>query len=822
MILKKITTLTLFIFLTFSFTLAQEKESNLSRDQIMNMSVEELSDLPLEELMGIMDVMGVSNMDELYNLIMNKGVKSASKKVENAFDAPVSSSVLTREEIKSYGATTFEEALRLIPGVIVREKTNGYYDVHLRGLDNIPPKHMLIFSQNKNTLLMIDGRPVFNYVHGGTLWETLPIGFEDLDRIEVVRGPASALYGPNAVNGVINLITKNISAKTGNVSGSAKAGTLNTYIGEIAATKTWDNGFSAGITSNFERRDRETEKIYFFPNNNPDMEKIILNDDESTTNIDKGGYFTLEDYDRMQNVYQGDTLPVLEARRNVYDKFEDPQKGKERMGVNLYLQYDPKSDFSLKLSSGFQSSYLNGSALGDSPTSYWGRESESAYANLTGQIENLHFQTNYMAGTRDFQLGASGFRLDIGQFNASVEYDLQLKSLNLRPGISYQSVQYDDMPYLDSNSTSSGYLNGQKKLNTTSVSLRADYMIFGKLRLIAALRAEKYTDPDPVYPSWQFATTYPVSQNSILRAVYSRANNSSLLLNTHSDYTWDRGELGIPPTTLHFKGTPDIDLMTTDMIEIGFRSRLFGSLLVDAEIFGAKSRDFISLDANYSWLDVLNPQSETYGQSYTQIAFRDTPLEATQVGASINIDWIISEKLIFRGHGNLQQTMLDNYLPYSKLEGIQIQLAALGEKAYALGAAQSQEERTEILQNMDPIIINEDGRLETSLSPDGLKDDFEHEATPNFWGMAGLVYRPADKWEFSGNGYYTGEQTFINQNTTMEIDSKFIVSSKASFKPVKNIEVFVHGHNLFNNTSTEFAFMDPVGALYLGGLKFKY
>ncbi len=76
--------------------------------------------------MEIMDVMGVSNMDKIYNLIMNKGVKSASKKVENAFASPLSSTVLTKEEIETFGASTFEEALLLVPGVIVREKTNGY------------------------------------------------------------------------------------------------------------------------------------------------------------------------------------------------------------------------------------------------------------------------------------------------------------------------------------------------------------------------------------------------------------------------------------------------------------------------------------------------------------------------------------------------------------------------------------------------------------------------------------------------------------------------------------------------------------------------
>lgn len=793
MTIKKLTILTLLTFFALTFIAAQTETppQDLSRDQILNMSVEELSDLPLEELMEAMDIMGVSTMDELYNLIMNKGVKSASKKSENAFDAPISSTVLTKEEIDTYGATTFEEALRLIPGVIVREKTNGYYDVHLRGLDNLPPKNMLIFSQNNKTLLMIDGRPVFNYVHGGTLWETLPIGFEDLERIEVVRGPASALYGPNAVNGVINLITKDMSAQPNIVTGSVKGGTLETYIGEVAIHNGWDNGFSAGLTSNFQHRDRETDKIYFFPKKG----RVIRYPNNSLLDVSQGGFYSIRDYELMkEQIGENIFLPVLDPRDNINDLFEDPQLARENMGVNGYLQYDPKGKIQFRLSGGYQSSHLNGSTLGDSPTSFWGRKSSTGYANLSGNIGHLVFQTNYMTGNQNFHVGNPGFRLDIGQLNASVEYDLQLKSLNLRPGISYQSVYYDDSPYLKEEKFQNGYLNGKKELNTASLSLRADYIAFGKLRLIAALRADKYNDPDPWYPSWQFATTYPLAQNRTIRAVYSRANNSSLILNTHSDYHWDRSELGLPPDELHFAGTPDINLMTVDMLEIGYRSRLWKSVLIDAEVFASESRDYINLVADHSSVDLST------GETYVQITYKDSPLNARQVGATINLDWIISEKLIAKGHATLQKTTLQDYLDYSKTEVITMQLGRL--------------------QQGEGEVIN--GQLVSDYTPTDLKDDVEHKATPSLYGMLGLTYRPTGKIEASTYGYYTSEQTFINQNTTVKIDPKMVFNAQISYKPIENIEIFANGHNILNNTSTEFAFMDPVGALYMTGLRFKY
>src|SRR4051812_33103355 len=77
--------------------------------------------------------------------LMNIPIYSVSKTEESTFEAPLSSSVITRDQIKKAGCTTIMEAMRLVPGVIVREQTNGSYDIHLRGLDNVPPNLGLYF-----------------------------------------------------------------------------------------------------------------------------------------------------------------------------------------------------------------------------------------------------------------------------------------------------------------------------------------------------------------------------------------------------------------------------------------------------------------------------------------------------------------------------------------------------------------------------------------------------------------------------------------------------------------------------------------------------
>ncbi len=206
---------------------------------------------------------------DLFNLsleeLMNVEIVSASKKAESSFKSPLSSSVVTKDEIMASGATTIEEALRLVPGMLIREETNGNFDVHIRGNDNLPPGNYVFYTENSMSLVMIDGRPVYNYVNGGTFWEALPISLVDVERIEVVRGPATALYGPNAVTGAINIITKQAEDKSISVRGNAQIGTKNTGIYDLSlGTSLLDNKLKLRVSGNIENRDRDMENYYSY------------------------------------------------------------------------------------------------------------------------------------------------------------------------------------------------------------------------------------------------------------------------------------------------------------------------------------------------------------------------------------------------------------------------------------------------------------------------------------------------------------------------------------------------------------------------------
>lgn len=263
---------------------------------------------------------------------MNKNVSSASKREEDSFRSPLSTTVITKDEMRTFGVTSIEEALRLVPGVIVRERANGMYDIHLRGLDNIPCDNLLLYSENTNTLLMIDGRPVFNYAQGATLWESLPIGIEDLERIEVVRGAAGALYGSNAVTGVVNLITDKPVDASPTVQGSANIGNQNTFMGDVALRHSFGPHVQAGLSVNMQRRNRNTSEFYFIP-----LRNVYNTQTGEQDCMAEGGWVTLSELEALRNYQDGTEYLLYKPEATVAGMYDEPQLARRSTGINGYL-----------------------------------------------------------------------------------------------------------------------------------------------------------------------------------------------------------------------------------------------------------------------------------------------------------------------------------------------------------------------------------------------------------------------------------------------------------------------------------------------------
>jgi len=136
----------------------------------------------------------------------NIEVTTVSKVPEEVRRTPAAVFVLTQDDIRRSGATSIPEVLRLVPGVEVARIDSDKWAVGVRGFGS---------RLSKSLLVLVDGRKVYTPLFGGVYWEVQDTLLEDIDRIEIIRGPGGTVWGANAVNGVINIITKSAEATRG-------------------------------------------------------------------------------------------------------------------------------------------------------------------------------------------------------------------------------------------------------------------------------------------------------------------------------------------------------------------------------------------------------------------------------------------------------------------------------------------------------------------------------------------------------------------------------------------------------------------------------
>lgn len=170
-------------------------------------------------------------------------ITSVSKHAQPASEAPAAIFVITGDDIRRSGATSIPEALRLAPNLQVTRINAVSYAISARGFNG--------FETANKLLVMIDGRSVYTPLFSGVLWENQNVDLADVERIEVISGPGGTLWGANAVNGVINIITKDARdtkgalavANVGTTEGSATV-RYGGPLGEEGAWRAYVTGFS--------------------------------------------------------------------------------------------------------------------------------------------------------------------------------------------------------------------------------------------------------------------------------------------------------------------------------------------------------------------------------------------------------------------------------------------------------------------------------------------------------------------------------------------------------------------------------------------------
>lgn len=567
-------------------------------------------------------------------------VVSASKRAEDLFETPLSVTIIKKEQIVNAGSTSIPEALRLAPNVIVREITPGNYDVHLRGFDDITRSYILPQPVNTITLVMIDNRQSYSYYTGGTFWETLPVSINDIERIEIVSGPASALYGPNAVTGVINIITTHAKEEGMNTSFSVTRGSNNSGI----------------INANIGYNNNDKMRISL---------SLNANSYDRTTN----DYFS---WDQKRYMPYDSMMFFMYGPHDLEDEglssLDDPKKSLRSVGMNLFFSYIFNDDIKLDAKAGTQGSqsqkvYVNNF---ETPLSYC--ESASTYSDIKLDLYGFKFQmfgekgeykTNYYYSTHEYE-----------NYSLSLDYDFDFSNFKFRPGIGANSSEYY-----------SPVLQGVKlglpedslgdkifrKIRSLNSSFFFEWMPFSQLRFIAGIRDDYYEFNKKNAISYELAATYRIDKENLLRAVYSIAQRSPFMLDTYFSATSygyaimhpkDKDTIEVIPTYTYINGNQDLDLLTQRSIELGYRHKYSNIFSADFTVFYSKISN-ITLMTGKSHL-FFNPVTQSPDSLVSYATFENTDaLKASQFGVSLNLNYSPFDYLSLNLYGMYQQTDLD-------------------------------------------------------------------------------------------------------------------------------------------------------------------
>jgi iron complex outermembrane receptor protein len=319
---------------------------------------------------GNQDLGGLS-IDDLLNVT----VTSAGQKEQKLSDVAAAMTVLNSDDIRRSGATNIPDLLRYVPGVEVGQASNTGVSVTIRGFGGTFATKLLV---------LVDGRSIYDPIYGGVDWQYQRMMMDDIDRVEVIRGPGATIWGANAVNGVINIITKDAKDTQGG------------FLSSVYGTKDQGTGeFRYG----FQPADGLSVRIY-------------------------GKY---------ENVAASDPLPGIQ-------KFDELQNGL----IGFRADYHPSSDDHVRLSS--EASWTRGGdvqfLIPGNPGNYYNQTGDAENVNFVYEHNfdtdnQLTVQSYYDRFTRNTDPASQLGNVQVQTTDLQIRHSLSLNLLPIKQELIY-------------------------------------------------------------------------------------------------------------------------------------------------------------------------------------------------------------------------------------------------------------------------------------------------------------------------------------------------------------------------------------------------
>jgi iron complex outermembrane recepter protein len=505
--------------------------------------------------------------------LLNIEVTSASKKEQKLSQTPAAIYVITQEDIRKSGFTTLPELFRMVPGMQVARVTASQWAISSRGFND---------SISNKLLVMVDGRTIYSPSFGGVFWSDQDLMLENLDRIEVIRGPGATMWGANAFNGVINIISKAAKDTQGLL--------LSTSYGTL---------------------------------------------EEPVTNLRYGGQINEHLHYRVYGRYLNHDELENAAGLGLDDDWRSGSGG-------FRLDWDPSTSDLFTLQGDYRRVTAGDVSLRPMLTPPYGASVASDNENTSANI--LGRWTHQFAEGNEFSLQAYYDRVEHGEFRSKTRestFDIDLRHrFNLGDrneiiwggGYRYlpgELLNPDQIQWTDS----TAHHQLANVFVQDEFALLPDKLIF---TLGSKFEHNDYTGLE-IQPSARLA--YHINDDSTAWAAASRAVRIPTLIDTTLGV--DLGVLPptptIPPVLVHVQGTPDIGVEEVYSYELGYRVRPHKRLSLDVAGF------FNVFDGLRAWVQEPPVFSATPSPHVIASSTAENAKNGYSYGTEISADWAVTD-----------------------------------------------------------------------------------------------------------------------------------------------------------------------------------
>ena len=489
---------------------------------------------------------------------------AASRNNEELAETNVSTYIITANEIKQSGALTLGEALRLAPGLLVKQATNGYFYVSPRGTFGGAVQRNGISLENSPLLLTINGIPFNNGYQGGIFWEALPVALNDILQIEVVIAPSTVFFGPNAAGGVINLVTEGVEESVLRPKIVLQGGLGGNYAHRGGVSFAVSNRLKFRVSGHYNRLTRWQDQFY-------------LRNEQRYIPVDSLLYF----------------------QANARESNVSAEKALHNNGINTTVIFQPNEKVYLEALVSTKESYLQSILQPVGIVALTNRDTEtSSTVAVQARTGKVTTKVAYSTDKQDLAVGYAGLGMRTNNLYAATEYDHQGKHYGFKLGgdlryiVSHNQLSEGfrsrtlvaDLPYQDQ------VLLGTNSLTTEGAFLNQRLgLLSNKWNLFAALRADRLSATQDFYGSYRLGTTYQVGKIHSLRVSVSSGIGGISATNYH----WYND------TTDAYQTNETLQPLRVQALEIGYRVAPRSDVTLEATLYSNRSHNFVDPFSTY-------------------------------------------------------------------------------------------------------------------------------------------------------------------------------------------------------------------------------